>query len=352
VTTFLGENQANDERHLAFAYVDGDGWLDTPDEIGFRVLDETGVQVYPAAPPSFEDVSTTGLVDVGYYTAPGNPAGGWGLTVDTRYTLEWRYKEPAGSVYLYRREVFDVVEDKFAVGFKAYTSPLDIRNAGVLVTDLSDERIIVLLPLVQQLIERACRQPFRMIRATSRFDGTHSPLLPLSIPIVGIEWVRYNDSDDDADHEFVKVYAGREFPDDRTNPRIKLVGGTSSVFPVWTRNFSETPLRFLAGKQNQRIKGVFGYLEPDGSVPALISEAAFRLFMGNAEPMPAGGGGGSTPAGAIVKEKTDRHEIQYSASGASATNQFALFVDSYTEEILGMYKGPRHVGAPIVQWEG
>jgi len=342
---YLGETQNNTALLLSTFAVDSDGWLYDPETVEFRILDQTGVtNVYPAAPSTYEDITLTGAYSTGIWYAPGGPDGtSWDLTVDTRYVCEFRHRESATASWVVSRLSFDVVADLFQMAYRSYISPKEVRDNGITVAQLSNARLAILIPRAIQLIERATRQPFRPVLVDAMLDGNHSPLMQLPIPIIGLEDVYMNGEDTATEHDWLAVYNGANpFQDDRKNPRVKFRNSVvySSSVPIWERPSDMNAVaRFVAGNKNQRVIGVFGYLEEDGSAPRLITEAAYRLVNANYAPVQPGGGSGVI-VGAIKKEVTDRHSIEYDVASASAQLENPLFGDAVTEEIIGLLKGP------------
>ncbi len=100
---------------------------------------------------------------------------------------------------------------------------------------------------------------------------------------------------------------------------------------------------FSAGRRNQTIKGAFGFLESDGSTPALIKHAALMLVYSTATALSISSST-TTTAGPIKKEKVDRHEVEYIES-SSGTSTSALSSSPEVEEIIQLYKGPIGIGA-------
>lgn len=235
----------------------------------------------------------------------------------------------------------------------AYITVQDVRDAGVTVAMASDAQVNASILMNQQFIERSCRQWFEPRTITAFVDGNSSDTLHLFVPIISVASMRINDNTNDLDPTQYKVYNGRDFPDDRHNPRIKLVRGNTDIF---ANPFGgERPFVFRKGRQNQRIEGVFGYTEPDGSTPELIQRALLVLVIEKlANPLvgdpvvdlPPG------PTGNILRETTDGHTVQYTfvKFGDTRAGFSGYTMNREVLTILNMYKGPIGVKVASARW--
>jgi len=275
--------------------------------------------------------------------------------VDTRYIIEFRHRLTAAASWETQRFVFDVVDDLFTTSTRAYISPLEVRANGLDVATLSNARLALLLPMVHEIIERGCQQPFRPVLVDTKVDGNHSGLMPFPIPVIAMEDVYTNDDTAVQDHDLLALYNGRGgISDNRKNPRMKWKERNASYSggstPIWERpsDLGRSP-KFIAGHRNQRIVGVFGFVEEDWSAPRLINEAAWRLINANCDS--GASGGPAVPAGGLLKrEKTDLHEVEYMASASAANLETALYADVVVEDIFAMYRRPMIVASPTDFW--
>jgi hypothetical protein len=108
----------------------------------------------------------------------------------------------------------------------------------------------------------------------------------------------------------------------------------------------------LKGRQNQEIKGTFGYVEEDGSTPKLIKRALTLLVIEKlTRPAYSGSAGPSVPPpilGTVIEEETDGHRLKYSQE-AQATRNFGLSGITNDPEILDivkLYRAPIGIAAP------
>lgn len=141
-----------------------------------------------------------------------------------------------------------------------YIEIADVRAEGLSASTYPDSKVLAAIETWQAFLERACRQWFESRQKTFSVDGTDSDTLHFGVPIIGIDYIKLNASTDELETTLYKVYSGTQLPDDRPNPRIKLIG------PDWVRDIFTAPvttgrLRFRKGRQNQEIKGTFGYID-------------------------------------------------------------------------------------------
>lgn len=212
-----------------------------------------------------------------------------------------------------------------------YATVQDIRDAGVTEEQASDVEVEALLALCSTLIDEACGQWFEPRTIDAVFDGTGSSLLQLPVPIIEITSLRINDEADELDPECYRAYTSRTLPDDRRNPRIRLLGD---------RCFNDD------GYQNQAVSGTFGFLEPDNSTPAMIVRATIKLVLERIGTPAAGGtgSGGSTtgPVGPVVEEWTDGHKLKWATPKLTDQRSGLISISSDPEVQLALrlYRRP------------
>ncbi len=331
--------------------------------VQYRVFDIIGglpgTQIFPLPSGTYEDVSSgLGHVTDGFYYAFDNTTGkGW--TPDIleplgTHRIEWRWKLTAGSEFQMGFEDFQIVVESAGASDDSYISLEDIRNLGM-PTPPTDATIIAQIALWQASIERATRQWFVPRSLVLKFDGTDSDAIHLGVPIIAIESLKLNNDENPLDPELFKVYSAVRYPDDRSNPRIKLTRDESdNIFR--DVHLRDRPLRFRKGRQNQEVKGTFGYIEPDGSVPLLIQHALTKLVVEKlANPVfndPASPVTVPVPpiVGTLVEEWTDGHKRKYGARGgdlkARAPGLSGITADQEILDILRLFKAPIGIATP------
>jgi len=209
-----------------------------------------------------------------------------------------------------------------------------------------------------QFIDRTTRQWFEPRSGEYILDGTGTPTIMLPVPIISVSALYYNnDFVNPVDTEFYRAYTGRGIPDDRRNPRITLIGSTNVYSPYET---AAAPV-FARGSQNVKAVGVFGFVEEDDTVPALIWRACMKLVLkdlrspidGSASSS-SSGSGGTAPAGPIIAQTTDGHSIRYASPQMSGARVGTMGItgDTEVDGILVQYRGPVlvAVSAPAV-WQ-
>ena len=237
-----------------------------------------------------------------------------------------------------------------------YISVNDVRNAGVSSDPPTDEEILDCISLWQQILERACRQWFKPISIEMYLDGTDSDTIHFSVPIISIRELRINSSNEALDTSLYKVYNGRKYPDDRKNPKIKLIDSNNYQRDIFTSVDRYTRNRFYSGVQNQYIKGVFGYVEQNLSTPAPIKRALLKLVLSDitAQLIQDPSSAISPPPltlGNIKEEWTDGHSIVYQEPGGTLNPRppglMGLINDPAILRIITLYKAPIGVGVPV-----
>ena len=236
-----------------------------------------------------------------------------------------------------------------------YITVQDVRDGGVPTVAAggpSDAEVLAQINTWQVFIERATRQWFVARAVVMNIDGNESSLMQFNVPIVSITYIKLNDSSDELDTTLYKVYNSVTNPDDRWNPRIRLV--TSEERDIFSGPYRK--LMFRKGEENQEISGSFGFVESDGSPPLLIQRALLKLTIEKVMtpiysattptfPLPSGA------TGALLSEKTDGHARTWAqAGGPTAWRRPGLIgvtADREILDIIKLYKAPIGIGAPV-----
>lgn len=354
----IGRGQENAPDRLRLFRVDGSGVAENPTGVRFRIFDDTGVspsQVFPIS--GYEDAtSAPARFDTGaFYAYDGTAGKGWTPADDAPlgdWYIEWDV-DLGGGYSLVKTEAFQVVESAAHASDPLYVGVSDLRAEGMPNPPLAST-LEKNIRTWQAFVIRACRQWFHPAHMVFRVDGTDSDALHFGVPIVSIDELRINNESTALDAQYYEVYAdsGR-YPDNRANPRIKLVDEWLERRDIFTASLGPSR-NFRKGRQNQYISGVFGCVEVDGSVPLLIQRALLKLVVEKtATPVYAGVPGVTPPAavsGLIVEEWTDGHKIKYDSSSTS-TNPRAPGLSGITGDreildILRMYRAPIGIATP------
>jgi len=181
----------------------------------------------------------------------------------------------------------------------------DIRNEGLDSDDLSDDRAIFLSRGWQAWFEDRTGIWYQQKSRTFLLDGDGSRVMWLPVPIISVTALYINDDFTIAvDTSDYTVY-NRYYPnDDRRNPRIKLKRSSGDIYSSGSGHL------FVAGDQNQKLIGVFGYVEEDGSPPYGVFRAIMQLIAITSENM-SDGDIDVLRGGRAVEEVTDRHRIKF-----------------------------------------
>ena len=170
-----------------------------------------------------------------------------------------------------------------------------------------------------------------------KLEGSNTHILHFPVPIIDITSLTMNDEDEAVEVEKYNVFNSRTIPDDRRNPRIKLVSSTRNIY----RNSRGIHSGTFNKLRLQHVEGSFGFLEADGSTPDGIKWATARLVMNILTlDLESGGAGGS-----IKKEKVDIHEIEYFDSSATKAKKGEITGDEEVDRIILMYKAPFAINA-------
>lgn len=240
----------------------------------------------------------------------------------------------------------------------AYATVADARAEGVPNTIL-DAAIQAQIDIWSQFIDKACRQWFESRAVTLDLDGTDARVLFLPVPIISLTSLFVNSDFTTAlPTTHYKVYSHQtQLRDDRRNPRIEMASSDLNIF---------SPNRysvFVAGTQNQRLVGNFGFVESDGSTPKLIKRAVLKLAIKHLAASPNGlwneVAAGNPSVGSVASESTDGHSISYNAFSIKPTvpGLNGITNDPEVDNIIKMYKGPilitstQGVGGPDRRWQ-
>jgi len=227
---------------------------------------------------------------------------------------------------------------------EVYATVADLRAEG-LPTSISDDRTKYLLEKANEMIEKITRNFFRRVTGSFTFDGNNSTLLHLPNPVIEVTALKINDSTTSLDSSEYRVHNGTMRPvDDRRNPKITLRPQSRSIYSTGGGG------KFYKG-YDQVIEGTFGYLEPDGSVPATIIEAAIGITLSISQEMFASFYGRmGEVVGPVVRERTDDHELEWRSSVRDIPN---YILPKFIEDRLMLFRGPIAVGAPNIRvWDG
>ena len=339
-----------------------------PFEIGFRIFDITGglpgTQIFPATAGDYETITTTGRAAAGHFYAYDNTAAtGWTPSATASlgtHRIEWRWRDTAASSYQSGSEDFEIVAASTGSG-DLYVTVADIRAAGVTGDPPSDDYILTQIQIWQAFIDRACRQWFQPRDLDIYFDGTDSDAIHTGVPIISVSEVRINmgvetDSGEVLDPKFYRAYTSRTYPDDRRNPRIKLVDEYQGQRDIFTAPLRSHRRKFRKGRQNQFVRGVFGFTEEDGSVPRMIQRALTKLVIEKlGRPLVQGDPSAglvlpSSLRGLVEEEWTDGHKLKFGQYAGGFVSRrpglSGITQDAEILDIIKLYRAPIGIASP------
>lgn len=354
--TWLRAGQRNTPSLLSTFAVNDDGYLFDSSEVRARVVKtETNSQIFPAL--GWEDLTELGRHAKGVYVLYDSDAEDyWLVPADAdpgAYYVEWSVRLVDGTTRTWRHD-FDVVASTWpsAATVRGLVSPLAVRAEGLSASTWSDDALERMIMLAEATLEEKCGVSFRPHYGEVRLNGMHAEAIFLSEPVLGLEAIYANSSatpllTSDVAVNFSRTDMAsptRPVPDARRNPWLRFrseLGFYSGAFSSQRRD-----PRFTGGAHQQRIRGVFGYLDTDGHAPRLVRYAALRLVIRFAKRVRPGSG--SVAAGPIKSETTDRHTVSYMSS-SWATSVSALVADAEVAEVIQMHRRPIGIGstAPV-----
>lgn len=230
----------------------------------------------------------------------------------------------------------------------AYITLADVRAEGVTVAQASDAKVNTLIDTYQAMIETITRQWFEARTISWDFDGNGTTLTQWPVPIISVTNLYVNEDFTTAvDADDFKAYTGRggTEPDDRPNPKVRLVTGEQSIF-TGTGQISRFGPVFEVGEMNCRLEGSFGYTEQDGSTPEPIRYAHLKMVVQAAVKGPLAGAGLSA-AGPVVEEESDRHRREFADPFVgSKLWPISGSGDVEVDLILSRYRAPMTIRAP------
>ncbi len=105
---------------------------------------------------------------------------------------------------------------------------------------------------------------------------------------------------------------------------------------------------FPTGKQNIRVKGLWGYTDPDGSptgsVPFLVRKAIVRLAISKLGTITSESGV-QGPVGPIIEEKTRDQSVKYATPATSRADNAIFTGDPEVDNIILAYAAPPEMGS-------
>lgn len=355
------------------------------DPLTFRVLDPTGAEV--VAPTAVDPTDPANQLDSpdlagnggkgriivlpftisapsppGVYTVEVtfivNPTGGPALDPQTTSYTFRVLDEAQPYVPGAYAQIADMLANGFPVGSPAPTGGFTFVDA------------VRALNRATRFVEEITSQFFEPRYLVHDYDGKGGPGIQTTHPIVGLTdvaftFTTFTPADLPIMEGDLRVYnrhirQGLLNPDDRQNPRIEFLRSPVYRFPrgqiLGDTDLLSGSVGFPDSQQNVKLRGVFGYTDPDaspfGKTPDLIREVTLRLAARYIEPLwqQLGGAGGKVGfAGPISAERTLDQSVSFANMGSEsgAQNAFAgVFTgDPEIDQILALYMAPPRFGS-------
>jgi hypothetical protein len=285
-------------------------------------------------------------LSTGYYVGLLNPTVS-SLDVGA-YEIIWYYKVVSTSTEKLASYRFEVLDPRYFRISSRYESYVSSDVAQLAAYDLADRQRALMQASkeVDRLTGRLFFPKYMELLHTVR---PSSKRIWLDQPIIGVGEIILESagvvtgtlSTYELDNQAIRIYnrhlSGLLSPDDRDNPRIAFAA-------IGVPAASIEPAFFPSGVKNIRIKGAFGYTDPDGSpfgeVPQPLKDVvlylAFRRLVD-----PLGIDPTLTSPGRIRSAKTRDQSISFDTSGYSSSS---LTGDVRYDQILADYCRPPHVG--------
>jgi len=236
------------------------------------------------------------------------------------------------------------------MAYDDYATLAEVRSAGLSASDASDAEVQELLLYANQLVEKITKQFFIEKTGSVTFDGTNSRMLHLPFPVHTVTALYLNENTTALDSSYYTVHdkrSGSDIIDDRKNPKIVLNNnGQDSIY-------TKLDNRHFYKGYDQTIAGTWGYVEQDGSTPVAINRIVISIVMLNYKSLFDTYGSGlvtmEPPTGAVRRERTDDHEIEFYQS-PQHTKGYILPLN--LQNMLMQYRAPNAVRVLGVRWVG
>lgn len=270
-------------------------------------------------------------------------------TVGT-YHINWYFRQSPTSPEATFTQEFEVLAVTGS-GAGGYTTVSALRDEGVTVAMADDSKLLRLISLATERIDRLTGQFFSPRQGTMRVDGRNSKAIRFRVPIISISEVRILDNSDVSyvvEPLTYEIYnrhtTGTFMPDDRNDPRI-ILNNSGSVFPnpAWP-----SPV-FHDGHQNVEVDGVWGYTDPPyspGVTPAAIERACQLMVIDDMKPLAQKAARAADRLRYAVKEEDTRDQrVEFDINRVFAGSYgYALTGNPEVDAILVHYMAPVEMG--------
>jgi len=221
-----------------------------------------------------------------------------------------------------------------------YVTTADLYAEGV-PTTISSTLLERRIAKWEEIVEKLTGQLFRVVTPGEIiFDGNNTHLMHFNLPIIAVTSLKINGSTSTLLASEYRAHVGRVSPkDDRTNPKIELLGNQSTS--IYTVSGSSV----FAKGADQAITATWGYLDENDACPAPVKDAIIELIAldtdGYWDKGQNAAGASVTPT---VRERTDGHEIEYQKTENIRMTWMMLPVT--IQHTLAMYRKPWSIAVP------
>lgn len=307
-----------------------DGKLSDAYAVSLRLLDETSLPATVLLDAG-SVVDTAAHLGTGRYAcAPSGTAWTPDATVEVG-VAEWTYRIASDGDDVVVRMPFEVVDDTVAATAEdVYCLISDVK---ALYATAQSDRVIRRTSLEwRAIVERYCRQRFRLVHESRIVSGRGSLRIHLQEPVL-LASMATNGLADAVDLSVFDVQTERE---SRWNPKITRATTAPTLF---SQSLSSTP--FGAGLKTV-LTGSWGFVEPETqSAPSLIQDASARGVALACQARDEERVEARVAGGPVVSEQTDQHTIQYGmSSGKSVGGLLSLLRDVGIRDSLDQYRAP------------
>jgi len=354
------------------------------DPLSFRVLDPDGTEIIPptAIDPTdpanqLDPVSEGGagriivlpftiplVAQLGTYTVEVtfivNPSDGPALPVQTKSFTFRVLDEATPFIEGSYAQLQDMIDACFPIGDPAPIGGFTYADAERALLDASC--------FIEEITSRFFGPRYRVFD----LDGRGGPLLQTDHVIIGLTdvaftFTTFTPADLPIEEGDLRVYnrhirQGLLEPDDRQDPRVEFLRTPVYRFPrsqlLGEIDILSSYIGFTESQQNVKLKGVWGYTDPDGSpfgrVPRKIVECCLRLAARNIQPLwkrIGGAGERQQVAGPILSERTLDQSVSFANVAASqSTGGPGAYTGAFTgdpaiDQILALYMAPPKFGS-------
>jgi hypothetical protein len=262
-----------------------------------------------------------------------------------RGRVEWLYRLEAGGTQYRVDRSFEVLANTVASRYQpVYATQAEINDLGTLALTARKMRDVQVE--WTGIIDRYCRQRFRLNAETRVLRGSGSRLIHFGEPLWGLSSAKRNAGTTDDTLTDYNVFGARH--EDRFNSKIVFASTSqSTIFTSIDRRLND-----FAGGLNQTFTGLWGFVDLETlEAPTEVRHAAAIGIFLTAQNFEGLGPVSNSPGGPIAKEETDQHSTSYAvSSGKSRGGMMAILKNPAVRDALDLYRAPMFIASPAQQY--